>query len=188
MSKQIILASGSPRRSALLKSLGWKFKVQPAEIKEKIKPQWSARQNARYLSRQKALAIAAGLRTGLVIAADTLVAIDNRILGKPRTLTEARKMLRQLSGCEHRVMTAVTVIDIASGKMKQKTVTTKVKFKQLDQQTINRYLAKVNPLDKAAAYAIQEHGDFLIESIRGDYHNVMGLPLKALKELWENEF
>lgn len=183
MRKQIILASQSPRRIKLLRDLGWRFKIQPAEIKEKINPALSPRQNARRLSLQKAQAVAAGRRAGLVISADTLGEINGQILGKPKTIAEARKMLRQLSGQEHRVITALTVIDAASAKIKQKTVITKVKFKKLDRAAIDDYLKQVNPLDKAAAYAIQEKGELLVESIQGDYHNVMGLPLKALKKL-----
>ena len=188
MRKQIILASGSPRRIKLLKDLGWQFKIQPARIKEKINPRLSARENAEQISRQKALVVASKVKKGLIISADTIGVLDKKIFGKPKSIVEARQMLQDLSGRKHKVITALTVIDAATGKIKQKTIITEVAFKKLDKEAINFYLSQVNPLDKAAAYAIQEKGELLVESIKGDYHNVMGLPLKALKELLKNEF
>lgn len=181
--KKIILASASPRRARLLQNTGVHFKIIPPQIKEKIDPSLSPVKNTKRLSRLKALAVAAKVSDGLVIAADTLVVLKGKILGKPKDIREAQKILQSLSGREHQVVTTVAVIDLARKKLKQKTVTTKVKFRKLSLALIEKYLSEVDPKDKAGGYAIQEKGFFLVESIKGDYYNIVGLPLAGLSQL-----
>lgn len=181
--RQIILASSSPRRAELLSKIGLKFKIIPSEIEERIDPSLSAKENTKRLSRLKALAVAQKVSKALVIAADSLVVLKGKFLGKPKNIKEARQMLRGLSGRKHQVATAITVLDTETKKLEQRVAITKVKFKVLDQKVINQYLSEVDPLDKAGAYAIQENGEMLVESIEGDYCNVMGLPLETLISL-----
>lgn len=181
--KKIILASASPRRADLLKKTGLKFRIIPSKIKEKVDSSLSPVENARKLSRLKAWDVAAKISQGIVIAADTLVVLKGKILGKPKNKEQAEKMLQSQSGREHQVITAISVIETESRELKQKTVTSKVKFRDLSENLIDQYLAEVDPLDKAGAYAIQEKGFLLIDSIKGDYYNVVGLPLNALNQL-----
>lgn len=183
--KPIILASGSPRRIKLLKLSGYNFRVIPSRAEEKINLRFSPVQNVKRLSRAKALDVAAKVSEGIIIAADTVVALRGKILGKPKNKREATIMLSKLSGKEHKVITGITVIDAKTKGIKQTTVTTKVKFYKLSKKMINRYVATGEPLDKAGAYGIQGKGSFLVDSIKGDYFNVVGLPLNPLNQLLE---
>jgi len=182
---KLILASGSPRRIELLKMLGCKFQVIPSKIEEKINSCLSPIQNVKVLSRQKALDVASKISDGIVIAADTDVILDRKILGKPKSKKEAYLMLKKLSGKEHRVITGIAVVDAKTKIIRQATVTTKVKFRKFNRSLINKYVATGDPLDKAGAYGIQVKGSLLIESIKGDYFNIVGLPLNALNQLLE---
>ena len=183
--KPIILASASPRRTELLKLLGCKFKVVPSKTEEKVSLSLSPAQNVKRVSRLKALDVVSRVSKGIIIAADTVVVFQGKILGKPRDKRKAQAMLKQLSGKEHKVITGITVIDAKTKDIKQTTVTTKVKFRKLSKELINRYIATGEPLDKAGAYGIQGKGSLLIESIKGDYFNVVGLPLNPLNQLLE---
>ncbi len=182
---KLILASGSPRRIELLKMLGCKFQVIPSKIEEKVNPHLSPIQNVKRLSRQKALDVVSKVSDGIVIAADTVVVLNKRILGKPKNEKEAREMLKKLSGKEHRVITGLAVVDAKTKKILQDVVITKVKFQKLNKDLINRYIASGEPMDKAGAYGIQGKGALLVESIKGDYFNVAGLPLNKLNQLLE---
>jgi septum formation protein len=183
--KPIILASASPRRIALLKFLGCKFKIIRSKAEEKINPNLSPIQNVKRLSRIKALDVASRVSKGIIIAADTIVVFREKVLGKPKNKRKAQVMLRKLSGNEHKVITGITVIDAKTKDIKQTVVITRVKFRKLDKGLINRYIATGEPLDKAGAYGIQEKGSLLVESIKGDYFNVVGLPLNPLNQLLE---
>ncbi len=182
---KLILASGSPRRIELLKKFNCKFKVIPGKVKEKINPHLSPIQNAKRLSRLKALDVASGVSEGIVIAADTMVVLGKKVLGKPKNKKEAREMLKKLSGKEHRVITGLAIIDLKTNKIMQDVAITKVKFRKLSKNLIEKYIASGEPLDKAGAYGIQGKGALLVESITGDYSNVVGLPLNALNQLLE---
>ncbi len=182
---KLILASASPRRIELLKMLGCKFKIIPSKVEEKISPQPSPIQNVKRLSRLKALDVASGISEGIVIAADTIVVFNGRILGKPKNKEDARKMLENLSGKEHRVITGLVVVDAKTKRTIQGVVITKVRFRKLNQNLIDKYIASGEPLDKAGAYGIQGKGSLLVESIKGDYFNVVGLPLNILNQLLE---
>jgi len=120
-----------------------------------------------------------------MIAADTVVILNGKILGKPKNKKEAARMLRNLSGKEHKVITGVAVVNAKTKKLLQDVVITKVKFRRLDRDLIEKYVASGKPLDKAGAYGIQGKGALLVESIEGDYFNVVGLPLNALNQLLE---
>lgn len=172
----IVLASASPRRRELLESAGLRFEVDVSPAEEihdtSLKPEVLCEVNASL----KAEAVASARPDDTVIGSDTLVFIDNDALGKPADLDQARAMLRRLAGRTHRVCTGVCII-FPSGTRKVFHGTTDVTFKALDDSEIDAYLALVNPLDKAGAYGIQEHGERIVASISGSFDNVMGLPV-----------
>jgi septum formation protein len=179
---KIILASASPRRKyllgVLLKNFGLKFVVKPSNIAEYI-----SRKIANFgkfaedLAFLKASEIAKKHR-GLIIAADTIVVLKNRVLGKPETKTEAVKMLKQLSGKEHRVYTGLCMINSTAGNVYRTYEMTKVKFRNLSDKEIRFYVSGGSPMDKAGAYGIQDdYGSTFVEKINGDYFNVVGLPV-----------
>lgn len=167
----------------MLKRLGCKFQIVPSKIEEKINPRLSPIQNVKRLSRLKALDAASKISDGIIIAADSIVVLNGEILGKPKDMKDAEKMFQKLSSKEHLAITGVTVIDAETKKIAQSAAVTKIKFHNLNKNLIKRYFKLVNPLDKAGAYAIQENGAMLIESISGSYSNVIGLPLDKLNQL-----
>jgi len=139
---------------------------------------------------RKARTVAKKIPDALVLGADTLVFLDNEILGKPKNLPEARRMLAQLQGRTHQVVTGVSLIHLRSHCERIFAVSTDVLFHPLDAEQIRNYLAKINPLDKAGAYAIQEFGELIVSEISGSFSNVVGLPVEKLRaELaaWETE-
>jgi len=165
--------------------LGCKFQIVPSKVEEKINPRLSPIENVKRLSRQKALDVASKISDGIIVAADTDVVLNGKILGKPKNKKEAKRILKDLSGKEHRVITGLAVIDAKTKKILQDTVVTKVKFRKLNNELIEKYIASGGPLDKAGAYGIQGRAALLVESIKGDYFNVVGLPLNALNQLLE---
>jgi septum formation protein len=177
----LILASSSPRRAELLRQLAFDFKVVPSDIPEIHHGELTAREVSQINAYRKARSIAKKNPDALVLGADTLVYIDTVLFGKPKVLEEAYAMLEQLQGRTHQVVTAVCLLHLRSHRQRIFTETTSVTFRPLDAVGIRRYLTKVNPLDKAGAYAIQEQGDLLIDRIFGSYTNVVGLPLERLK-------
>lgn len=179
----IILASQSPRRRQLLGQIGLDhFIVRPARGEEIMDPALSPAQLVEELSRQKAREVAGASDPGdLVIAADTVVAIDGRVLGKPHDREEACAMLSALSGREHTVYTGVTVC--RDDRMLTQHEATQVRFRSLSPREIRAYVDSGEPMDKAGAYGVQELGALLVEGIRGDYFNVVGLPLCRLGQM-----
>lgn len=179
----IILASQSPRRRQLLGQIGLDhFIVRPARGEEVMDPALSPAQLVEELSRQKAREVAGASDPGdLVIAADTVVAIDGRVLGKPHDREEACAMLSALSGREHTVYTGVTVC--RDDRMLTQHEATQVRFRPLSPREIRAYVDSGEPMDKAGAYGVQELGALLVEGIRGDYFNVVGLPLCRLGQM-----
>ena len=179
----IILASQSPRRRQLLGQIGLDhFIVRPARGEEVMDPALSPAQLVEELSRQKAREVAGASDPGdLVIAADTVVAIDGRVLGKPHDREEACAMLSALSGREHTVYTGVTVC--RDDRMLTQHEATQVRFRPLSPREIQAYVDSGEPMDKAGAYGVQELGALLVEGIRGDYFNVVGLPLCRLGQM-----
>ncbi len=184
----IVLASGSPRRKELLKKAGFQFAICPAEGEERTDAK-DPQSLVEALSDQKASEVYQRLRPKkrkpiLVIGADTVVALDQTVLGKPHTPEKAVEMLKMLSGKAHHVYTGVTVIASLGQKKAPVKQTfhedTEVIFKALSDSTIRTYVSTGEPLDKAGAYGIQGKGGALVKQIRGDYDNVVGLPVTAL--------
>jgi septum formation protein len=179
--KQIILASASARRLDLLRQLGVDFKVVKSNISEIFQEQLTARELAQVNAYRKARAVAKKHPDSLVLGADTLVCLEQIVLGKPASLEHAYEMLEKLQGRTHQVVTAVCLLHLRTHKQRIFAETTSVTFHKLDAVKIRRYLTKIDPLDKAGAYAIQEEGDMLVEKVAGSYTNVVGLPLERLK-------
>jgi septum formation protein len=177
----VILASASPRRAELLRQLGIEFKVMPAEASEILHEQLTAGEAAQLNAYRKARSVAKKYPDALVIGADTLVYIDTVLFGKPANLEAAYLMLERLQGRTHQVVTAVCLLNLRNHRQRIFADTTTVTFKPLDAVKIRRYLGKVDPLDKAGAYAIQEQGDMVVEKFSGSFSNVVGLPLERLR-------
>lgn len=180
--KQIILASQSPRRKQLLDQLGIKYKVVPSNIEEKMNPRLKPRSQAEQLSLQKAETVANKHPHAIIIAADTIIVLKDEILGKPTSLSDAKRMLSKLSGKMHFVITGFTIYDTTSQKMITDSVVTKVYFKKLSKREIDNYVTTEQLMDKAGAYAVQEKGALFVEKIEGDFFNVVGLPIFAVSE------
>lgn len=177
----LILASQSPRRAELLGLLGLEFAVMPSDAAEVEHTHLTPREVCLLNAWRKAHAVAKQHRDALVLAADTLVFLDREILAKPADLTDAERMLARLAGRTHQVVTGVCLLHQRAHRQRLFAETTDVTFPPLDAARIRRYLAKVNPLDKAGAYAIQEHGPEIVESLDGSLTNVVGLPLDRLR-------
>jgi septum formation protein len=177
---KVILASQSPRRRELLGLLRIPFDVRVADIDETMDPHLPAGEEVGRVSRNKAMAIAAD-ENEIIIAADTIVVVDGRVLGKPQSPDHARQMLKSLSGRDHQVMTGVTVL---KGKHAiTHTEVTHVTFRTLTDAEIDAYIATGEPMDKAGAYGIQGGAALFCEKLHGDYYNVMGLPVCRLGQL-----
>jgi len=187
MSK-IILASGSPRRKELLGKLQIPFDVEVSGYREDNNLKLDPSELAEALSAGKAEAVAERHKDedAIIIGADTFVVLNGKILGKPHTPERARKMVKEMSGKAHSVITGFTIIHAKSGKKISKAVESKVYFRKLTDGEIDAYVKTGEPLDKAGAYAIQEAGSVLIEKTEGDYTNIVGLPLPALIEELKN--
>lgn len=180
--KQIILASASPRRKEILAKTGLKFQVEAGAYEEDMGLDMEPHKLARFLSLEKAKAVAGKYKNALIIAADTFITFKGEILGKPHTDIEAKRMLSLLNGKTHSVITGFTIIDTGSNEKISESVETKVCFKRLTEDEIKAYVKSGEPLDKAGAYAIQGLGSVFVKKIEGDYFNVMGLPLGSLTE------
>lgn len=184
----LILASASPRRAELLTLLKVKFRILPGEAEEVAHEHLSPLEVCQLNAHRKARAVAKKNPDALVLAADTLVFLDGEILGKPRNLADARWMLAKLQGRTHQVVTGVCLMHLRVHRERIFAVSTDVLFHPLDDKQIRDYLVKVDPLDKAGAYAIQESGEKIISEISGSYSNVVGLPVERLRkelQLWE---
>lgn len=177
MSSPLILASGSPRRRELLGLLKLPFTVDKPDVDETIRPGEPPVEYVERLSREKAAAVAARHEAGIVVAADTIVVHRGEVLGKPEDEAHAREMLRRLRGEQHRVLTAVTVQDAATGKAITELCDSKVRLRAMGDQEIDDYIATGDPMDKAAAYAIQNVQFAPAEEVVGCPANVMGLPM-----------
>ncbi len=175
----LILASASPRRKELLGLFGIPFTVRVADIDETMDPAKPPFEEVARVSRAKAMAVPREAGE-ILIAADTIVVCEGRVLGKPRDEEEAAAMLRLLSGRDHQVMTGCTVL--AGGKCESFTEVTDLHFRSLGEKEIARYIASGEPMDKAGAYGIQGGAALFCQRMRGDYYNVMGLPVCRLYE------
>ena len=178
---EIILASGSPRRRELLNTLGLSFTVCPAKGEENAPEGAGPAEIVKALSRAKAAEVSRQFAGELIIAADTIVYLDGRVLGKPKDEADARAMLASLSGRAHEVYTGVTVI-LGEDTLCEAECT-KVFFRELSAEEIDAYVASGDPMDKAGAYGIQGKASLMVERLEGDYFNVMGLPLCRLGKM-----
>ena len=178
----LILASASPRRAELLKLLPVKFQVLPGTVAEVAHEHLSPLEICQLNAHRKARAVAKKIPDALVLGADTLVFLDNEILGKPRSLADARRMLARLQGRHHQVVTGVCLMHLRSHRERIFAASTDVLFHPLNARQIRDYLAAIQPLDKAGAYAIQDSGEKIISEISGSYSNVVGLPVEQLRE------
>ena len=178
----IVLASRSPRRRALLNALGIEVDVRVSDVEE------SAEGPPEALTVRNAVAKREGVarcleKPALVIAADTVVVLEDRILGKPADLEEATAMLSRLSGKSHRVVTGLAVVNTETGETAEGVEATKVTFRELTPEYIARFVDAVRPLDRAGAYTVDGPGSLLVAQYDGCYHNVLGLPLVCLDRL-----
>ncbi len=184
--KRFICASASPRRREILASCGYDFEVIPSEADESIDEKMTPAETVMELSKRKALSVSEKHPGAVVFGCDTIVVLGNTILGKPRDEENAKNMLRMLSGKTHEVMTGVTITD------RKKSYTfhevSEVTFYELSEETIESYVASLEPMDKAGSYGIQGLGCVLVKGIKGDYFSIVGLPIaKTARVLSEFE-
>jgi septum formation protein len=182
----IILASNSPRRRELLHQIGLSFATDPSQVDEQVLIGESPESYAVRVALDKARAAAARAGSGIIIAADTIVVLGGRILGKPANRRDAERMLSILSGKMHVVITGLAIMDASEGKTETGMSLTRVWFKDLSKDEISSYIKGGEPLDKAGAYGIQGKGALFVKQIEGCYFNVVGLPLSLLGELLHN--
>jgi len=180
---KLILASASPRRAEILHNAGFSFIVMSSAVDETPFPEESPSDHVQRLADAKAELVAArAVGPAIVLAADTVVTLEGRIFGKPRSTDDARHMLEKLSGCTHSVLTGVTLIRLPDAERRAFVESTLVHFAQLSPEEISRYLATEEPNDKAGAYAIQGRAGRYIPRIEGDYFNIVGLPLARVTQ------
>ncbi len=186
---QFVLASGSPRRERLLKSLGMNFDVVPAHVSEDVDVPMAPERLVEVLALRKARHVARDYPDALVLGADTIVTIGDRILGKPESPADAEQMLGALSGRSHRVFTGIALVHVAAEKEVVSHESTRVTFATMTRDEIRSYVAGGSPLDKAGAYGIQDDlGAAFISGIEGDYYCVMGLPVHRLYKMLTSDF
>ncbi|UCE19616.1 MAG: septum formation inhibitor Maf [Gemmatimonadota bacterium] len=177
---ELILASASPRRAKLLRQIGIDFEQMTSRVEKERTDATDPRNLVLMLSKRKAEDVARKFSTGWVLGADTVVVLEERILGKPGSRNSAVEMLRSLSGREHSVFTGLTLIDSGNGRAVSQFEETRVWMRPLSEKDIEEYVATGEPLGKAGSYAIQGLGALLVERIAGCYYNVVGLPLVRL--------
>jgi septum formation protein len=184
----LILGSGSPRRRELLIEAGYDFEVIKPDVEEIEDPSHSIQSLTRINARLKGEAVAREQPNRIVIAADTLVLRDDTALGKPADAAEAFAMIQSLNGRTHQVFTAVCVVCGKSGREVEFSVVTDVTFKRLTDDELRHYHTLIEPMDKAGAYAAQDHGEVIIDRVEGSWTNVVGLPMGRLKEVLAQDF
>jgi len=184
LTEKIVLASKSPRRAEILRTVRWPFETVAADIDESRGVSEDAVTYVKRLARTKAEVVARKLSSGLVLGADTVVVIDGEILGKPQDRDDSRRMLTLLSGKWHEVLTGVVMLRIGKNT---RSVTdcesTRVRFGEMSATEIEWYVATGEPMDKAGAYAVQGQAALFIEEIQGDYFNIVGLPIRLAYEM-----
>lgn len=186
----LVLASASPRRQQLISLIGLPVQIQPSQVSEDTPVEWTPIEIVEGLSLRKAAAVREHLthpidESSIIVGSDTIVVLNGKVMGKPKDEQEAREMLEQLSGHTHEVYTGVTCLRVSDATTVTTHRATKVTMRTLSSDQIARYVATGEPMDKAGAYGIQEIGSLLIESIEGDYFNVVGLPVSLLAVMLE---
>ncbi|CEQ18790.1 Maf family protein [Paraclostridium sordellii] len=184
----IILASGSPRRREILANTNAKFDVLTSDVDERIFKFEEPTQLVLRLAFEKCMDIAINNPESLVIGADTIVVLDNEILGKPKNEDEVFDMLSKLSNREHQVITGMSIVNIENNKKIVDYTISNVKFKNLTDQDIRDYISTGECLDKAGSYGIQGYGALLVKEIQGDYFNIVGLPISKLSDILKANF
>ena len=174
----LILASGSPRRKELLRKAGFDFAVRLPSIAERTDAHLTARELTSWNAVRKGLTVARFCPDEVVIAADTVVALNGSVIGKPTDVEHAVRILERLGGQTHQVYSSVFVAHLSRARVRLFCEVSHVHFRTLGPPQIREYLAKIDPLDKAGAYAAQGHGSEIIEQIEGSYSNVVGLPME----------
>jgi septum formation protein len=180
---RLILASASPRRAQLLRDAKFEAEIVPADVEELSCDFLTPTELTLFNAYRKATAVAIQHPDAVVLGADSLVALGSEVFGKPRDLVEARRMLEQLVGKTHVVITGISVIQMRVGRVITRAVHTNVKFRLLTATEIEDYLKIAEPLDKAGAYAAQKSPDVIIERINGSFTNVVGLPMELVLPL-----
>ncbi|MCC3863353.1 Maf family protein [Terrisporobacter petrolearius] len=184
----IILASKSPRRREILENTKVRFSVKESQVYEVIKADESPKETVMRLAYEKALDVANNNEESLVIGADTIVVINNQILGKPKNEEEAYDMIKLLSGKTHYVITGFALINLSLNKKVIDCEVSQVTFKELSEECIKDYLNTKESLDKAGAYGIQGYGGLLVNNIQGDYFNIVGLPISKISDCLKDHF
>ncbi len=179
--KRIILASGSPRRRELLAKMGYSFETCSPDVDEQVSGK--ASQIVHLLAIRKAHAAANHIESGVIIASDTLVSVDDVPLGKPADTDDAKRMLHMLSGRSHEVFTGVCILDADSRREEVRVVRTGVHFRMISDSEIERYVQSGEPMDKAGAYAIQGGAGAFVDSLDGSLDNVIGFPTDDVREM-----
>lgn len=177
----LILASASPRRAELLRGLGLDFNIITSAAEEAHQDDFTARELCLVNAYRKARVVAKQHPQALVLGADTLVYLRTTLYGKPADMADARRMLHELAGHTHQVVTGVCLMQLGRHRCRLFTETTNVTFKALSSAEIDAYLGAIQPLDKAGAYAIQDQGDRIVKCISGSFSNVVGLPVERVK-------
>ena len=185
---EIILASASPRRKEILQNTKLKFEIQKSDIEEVILENESPESMVVRLAYEKALDVATNNEDALVIGADTIVVIDDKILGKPKDKEEAFQMIELLSGKTHYVITGFALINLSLNKKVVDCEISQVTFKKLSKDCIEDYIQTGESLDKAGAYGIQGYGGLLVKNIQGDYFNIVGLPISKISDCLKDHF
>ena len=185
---EIILASASPRRKEILQNTKLKFDIEKSDIEEVALENESPEDMVVRLAYEKAFDVAKRNTDRLVIGADTIVALDDEVLGKPKDQKEAYQMIKRLSNKTHKVITGISLINLKENKIIKDYVVSLVTFKDLSEDSIKDYINTNESLDKAGAYGIQGYGALLVKNIQGDYFNIVGLPISRLSDLLKNHF
>jgi septum formation protein len=178
----VILASASPRRRELLRELEIEFDILPSDVEESEGEQLTASEISQLNAYRKARAISKKCPDALVMGMDTVVALGARLFGKPADFDAAVRMLEELQGTTHVVVTGVCLVHLRTHRQKLFAERTEVTFRKLTRDEIKEYLRRIDPTDKAGGYAVQEHGDEVVRKISGSYSNVVGLPLERLRQ------
>ncbi len=178
--KKLILASISPRRENLLKMIGFEFEIVDSQVDEQSEVYTIPEVHVLELAQKKAIKVAEKINSGLIIGADTIVALNDQILGKPKDAKQAKEILKQLSDRTHTVYTGFAIVEKPSGKIMSEFEKTFVSFRKLADEEIVRYIQSGSPFDKAGGYGIQDQGALFVEKIDGCFYNVMGLPVTRL--------
>ena len=183
LKKRFVLASNSPRRIALLRLLGYHFDVIPHDIEEYVSSNVLPTKLVQNLAFLKACDVARRVDNAIIISADTIILHNNSILGKPKNIHDAKRMLLTLSDSEHAIISGVCIMDVPSHKKLLRSDRTYIRMKHIAEQDIEMYISSGEPMDKAGAYAVQGEGRKFIEKIIGSYSNAVGLPLETVQEM-----